>query len=202
MAYHHKRRARNFFLKKNFQGKIILAVFLAVTLSCLFYIVIFGFFSADTMTISYKNNDLQMGQTPSMLFKNALAANWIFLLTCGTLLVIAAIIGTHRIAGPLFRFERTMDNMNQRNLNDSIILREKDEGKELAAKINSFNSLLSEDISSLRRHSRAINDLLSQYTALSSAKLSEEEISSICQAIKTNNDKISNCLDAYILADD
>lgn len=202
MAQLYKRKARNFFIKKNFQGKIILAVFLAVLLSCLFFIVIFGLFSADTMTISYKNNDLQMGQTPVMLLKNAIAANWIFLVTCGTVLVITAIIGTHRIAGPLFRFEKTLDSMSQKVLDDTIHLREKDEGKELAAKINNFNALLSTDLKSIRRHSQAITDLLNRYNSFDPAKTSSDDIDSICKAIKNNNGKIKKLLESYQLVDE
>ncbi len=202
MAEKHKRRTRNFFIKKDFQGKIILAIFLAVTLSCLFFIVIFGFFSADTLTISYKNNQLHMGQTPAMLLKNALAANWLFLVICGTLLVLGAIIGTHRIAGPLFRFEKTLDSMIKKNLRDTIYLRGKDEGKDLAAKINDFNEVLSADIHSTQKHSRAIGNLLNQYNSINSSQISQEEIESICKAIQKNNDRIQVLLKSYQLVDE
>jgi methyl-accepting chemotaxis protein len=202
MAQIHKRRTKNFFIKKNFQGKMVLAVFLAVIIGCLIFIVVFGLFSADTMTISYENNDLRMGSTPAMLLKNALAANWIFLVICGTLLVAAALIGTHRIAGPIFRFEQTLDSMTSKDLSKSIHLRDKDEGKDLALKINTFNSALSNEVRQLKRSSRAINDLLNQYSALKGPSLSKEDMDSICGAIKSNNRKIQNILDAYTLADD
>ncbi|MEE4242992.1 MAG: hypothetical protein V2I36_16135 [Desulfopila sp.] len=202
MAQTYKRRAKNFFIKKNFQGKIILAVFLAVTIGCLFFITVFGLFSADTMTISYENNDLHMGSTPIMLLKNALAANWIFLIVCATLLVIAALIGTHRIAGPIFRFEKTLDSMGKKDLSQKIHLRDKDEGKELAAKINAFNTSLSLEIRELNRRSRAINDLLNQYSSLKGPSLSKEDMDSICNAIRNNNAKIQNILGTYTLADD
>lgn len=202
MAQIYKRRARNFFIKKNFQGKIVLAVFLAVLSGCLIFIVVFGLFSADTMTISYENNDLRMGSTPAMLLKNALAANWIFVVVCGTLLVAAALIGTHRIAGPIFRFEQTLDSMTGKDLSQSIHLRDKDEGKDLALKINTFNKGLSGEIRELNRRSKAINDLLNQYSSLKESSLSKEDMDSIYNAIKSNNSKIQNILDAYTLADD
>ncbi len=202
MARKYKRRIKNFFIKESFQGKIILAFFLAVTIGCLFFITIFGFFSADTMTISYENSDLKFGQTPMMLLQNAIAANWIFLIICGTLLVIVAIIGSHRIAGPLYRFEKTLDSMMAKDLGDTIHLRGKDEGKDLAEKINLFNKALSEDIKMLNRRCSAVNDLINQYNSLSSSKLSIDEMNSICNAIKSNNDKIKQIVAAYQLADD
>lgn len=202
MAQQYKRRAKNFFIKKNFQGKIVLAVFLAVIVSCLFFMILFGVFSADTMTISYQNNDLQMGNTPLMLFKKAIAANWIFLIICGTLVVIASMIGSHRIAGPIFRLEKAVDSMIRKNLDDTIFLRGKDEGKDLASKINDFNLLLSKDLRSVKRHASAITDLLNQYESLGHNKLSPEDVDSICKAIRNSNDKLKRILEQYRLVDE
>ncbi len=202
MAQHYKRKIRNFFIKKDFQGKIVLSIFLAVIIGCMFFIVLFGLFSADSMTISYENNQLQMGQTPAMLFRNALAANWVFLVICGSLLVFAALIGTHRIAGPLFRLEKALDNMVMKDLSDIIHLRGKDEAKDLAAKINAFNAVLSEDLGKMRKHSRAVSDLLNRYCSIDSSQYSLEDIDSICNAIQKNNDKILELLKSYQLADD
>jgi methyl-accepting chemotaxis protein len=202
MTQEYKRKTRNFFIKKDFQGRMILAVFLTVIISCLFFITIFALFSADTMTISYQNSELKMGQTPAMLFKNAIAANWLFLIICATLLVFASIIGTHRIAGPMFRFEKTLESMISRNLNDSIHLRDKDEGKELAAKINDFNKTLSKDLHLMKKHSRAINDLISQFRAIDHSSISIEDVNSICNAIQKHSDKLHQRLSPYQLADE
>jgi methyl-accepting chemotaxis protein len=199
MVRKYNRRAKNFFINRNFQGKIILTLFLIVVVTCLFFSVIVGFFSADSLTISYKNNDVLIDKTPAMLFKNALAANWIFLVTFGTLLLIAALIGTHRIAGPLFRFEKTLNSMVHKDLSCTIQLREKDEGKDLAQQINTFNSILSRDMRELGRRSRAIRDLTRQYEALTAANLTADEIDSICTAIKVNNNKINELLESYHL---
>lgn len=177
----------------------MLTVFLIVVIACLFFSVIIGFFSADTLTTSYNNGDLLSGKTPLMLLKNAFAANWAFLVTFGTLLLIAALIGTHRIAGPFFRFEKTLNNMVNKDLSCTIRLREKDEGKDLAQQINTFNSLLSRDMRELGRRSRAIRDLTRQYEALTAANLTADEIDSICTAIKVNNNKINDLLESYHL---
>lgn len=197
MKHINSRRAKNLLINKNLQGKIVLALFLAVLISCFTFILIFSFFSTDSMTIIYKNNELSMGETPLMLLQKALTANWFFLASCGTLLIVAAIIGTHRIAGPLFRFEKVLGSMVKRDLRETIRLREKDEAKELALQINTFNGILSRDIRELNRRSRAIDDLTKQYSALSSSNLTAEDIDSIFQAIRINNDKSRKLLDLY-----
>ena len=202
MSRDYQRKNKNFFIKKDLQGKMILAIFLSVIGSCLIFILLFGLFSADTMTIIYSNNSLQMGQTPIMLLKKAIAANWIFIVIGGSVLVILAMIGTHRIAGPLFRFEKALDTMEKGDLSDTIHLRKTDEGKDLAQKINSFNKMLSVRLGDITRHSTAVNDLLCQLQANETAKLPPEEIDSICRAIENNNNKIRETVRFFSLADD
>ena len=201
MVKQHKRR--NFFIKKDFQGKLILGYFLFVTGGCLFFIVLLGSFSADTLTISYSNNNLQLGQTPIILLKEILAAHWIFIISGSVFIVIAAMLITHRIAGPMFRFEKSLDNMLKKNLNDTIFLRTKDEGKELAKKINDFNQSLSISLKNLSGHSDAITALLEQASA-NSSDISEEEmdeLKSILWSVQENNKKIQTICKSYTLKD-
>ncbi len=202
MGKHYKRR--NIFIKKDLQGKLILGYFLFVTGGCLFFIVLLAFFSADTLTVSYTNNDLQLGQTPIMLMKNVLAAHWVFIVVGTMFLVVAAMLITHRIAGPLFRIEKALDNMVAGNLNDVISLREKDEGKDLAQKINQFNLELSGSIRDVRNHSEAIADLIKQTQVKSSQLPAEikEEFDSLFWGIEEKNKKIQTMCSAYSLRDE
>ena len=199
MAVQYKRRVRNYFIKKDYQGRFAFVIFTSAILSCLLLLSLLAFFSADTMTISYVNNDIQFGRTPWMLFKSAAAANWLFLLIGGTLLVIAAIIGTHRIAGPLFRLERSLTSMIEGDLTETLSLRQKDEGKDLAEKLNNFNTLLSSKLSKIDRNAEAINSLLSQYENLDTAQISPEDATSICKAIRNHNNKLRSQLEFFTL---
>lgn len=202
MAKNYKRK--NFFIKKNFQGKLILGYFLFLTGGCLFFIILLGAFSADTLTISYSNNDLQFGQTPIILLKKILAAHWIFIASGAVFTIIAAMLITHRIAGPLFRFERTLDNMLTKDLTDKVALRNKDEGKELAIKINTFNRELSTTFKTLQTHSSAISALLEQTHAQTSDvnRIELDELKSILWSVEENNKKIRAICAAYSLRDE
>ncbi len=202
MTRQHKRK--NFFIKKNFQGKLILSYFLFVSGGGLFFVILLGAFSADTLTISYSNHDLQFGQTPVILLKKILAAHWIFIASGAIFTIIAAMLITHRIAGPLFRFETTLDNMLHKDLTDGITLRTKDDGKELAEKINDFNRELSTTFKNLRGCSNAISSLLEQANIESSDIAGEEldELKGIFWSVKENNKKIRAICSAYTLRDE
>lgn len=201
MAQHYKRR--NIFIKKDFQGKLILGYFLFVAGGCLLFILLLGLFSADSMTISYSNHDLQLGQTPIVLLKKVLAAHWVFLVLGTVFLVITAMFITHRIAGPLFRFEKALDSMLDKRLDDTIFLRSKDEGKDLAVKINAFNEDLSISLKNLQAHSEAIAGLLEQARSktLSLPQAELEDLHGIYWSLEEKNKRIKVICSAYTLKD-
>ena len=195
-------KRRNFFIKKDFQGKLILGYFLFVMGGCLLFIILLGIISADTLTISYNNYDLQMGQTPMMLLKNVIAANWIFLIIGGSLLILAAMLITHRIAGPLFRFEKALDSMTAGDLSDTIHLREHDEGKDLAEKINVFNLDLSKKIQAIAVETNRIENLIGQAAARSEKMGRDEELSEMYRQMDKSAITIREACASFTLRDE
>lgn len=192
-------KRRNIFVKKNFQGKLILGYFLFMMGGCLLFIAILAAFSGDSLTIAYQNHDLQMGQTPLMLLRKVLMAHWIFVVPGGVLLVIATMFITHRMAGPQFRFEKALDNMIDGRLDDTIYLRDKDEGKELAAKLNCFNAELSRKLATIDKNTKKIEDLLKQYSLLDPKTVIAEDLDLICQAVTLQNAEIRKITRTFTL---
>lgn len=187
-------KRRKFFIKKDFQGKLILSCFLFVTGGGLLFNVLLGLLSADSLTISYVNQDLQLGQTPFMLLKQVLTANWLLIIVGGGFVMLASLLLSHRIAGPLYRFEMTLDKMKEGCLTTSIQLRDKDEGKDLARKINEFNSQLSESFCAISHNCKALDALIEQTSTLTLPEKEQEELASLCWAMQEHNRKIAgNC---------
>ncbi|MFH2124837.1 MAG: methyl-accepting chemotaxis protein [Pseudomonadota bacterium] len=192
-------KRRNFFVKKNFQGKLILGYFLFMMGGGLLFIAILAAFSGDSLTIAYQNHDLQLGQTPLILLRKVLMAHWIFVVPGGVLLVIATMFITHRMAGPQFRFEKALDNMIAGRLDDTIYLRNKDEGKELAAKLNCFNMELSQKIETIDKNARKVDDLLQQYSLLDPKSVKPEDLDMICRSITLQNAEIRKITKSFTL---
>ena len=153
-------KRRNYFIKKDLQGKYIFSFFIFVVAGSIIFTLIFSLLSSNTMTIVYDNYKLQIGKTPLMLIKEILSAQWIFIVAGGFLVVILSMFLTHRFAGPIFRFEKSIEEMTKGNLNFRIYLRAKDEGKELAEKINILIDMLSSNIKEMRRLSEEVNNKL------------------------------------------
>lgn len=140
-------KRRNYFINKEFQGRIIFNYFLLATIGSLIFISVFSFFSSNTLSISYADYRLQLGVTPGILFKKILSTQWLFIVFGGGMVIIVTLILSHRVAGPFFRFEKTLDQMIEGDISNKIFLRPKDEGKDLAQKINAFNFVLGDKLS-------------------------------------------------------
>ncbi len=140
-------KRRNYFINKEFQGRIIFNYFLLAVIGSILFMVVFSFFSSNTLSISYDDYRLQLGVTPTILFKKILSTQWLSIVFGGGLVVIITLFLTHRIAGPFFKLEKSLDEMIKGNISKEIWLRKKDEGKDLTEKINKFNIILSEKLS-------------------------------------------------------
>jgi methyl-accepting chemotaxis protein len=145
-AYPHYKR-RNYFINKEFQGRYIFNYFILAAIGSMLFIGVFSFFSSNTLSIVYDNYHLQIGVTPEILFKKILSTQWLFIVFGGGMVVLVTLVLTHRVAGPFYRFEKTLDEMLNGDISKKIILRKKDEGKDLARKMNSFNHLLGDKLS-------------------------------------------------------
>lgn len=142
------------------QGRFIFRSFVLSFAGVIFFALVFSFLSQDHLTITYDGNHLQVGKTPLVLLRELVEAHWIFLVTVGVFTALTSMILTHRIAGPLFRFERTFDAMSERDFDWTVILRTKDEAKEIAAKLNTVNTVLSADLQEVLTRSEQLDQLL------------------------------------------
>lgn len=143
-------KRRNYFINKELQGRQVLIYFSMVVFGTVLFSLLFGVITTNTMSISYDNYTLQVGTTPRVLFHKFFTAEWLFILVGGLTVAIIAIFLSHRVAGPLYKLEHSVDAMIHGNFADPIFLRRKDEGQALAEKLNQLNNMLSTKIHEMR----------------------------------------------------
>lgn len=192
-----KWKRRNFFIKKELQGKYIFSFFLFVIFGSILYAAIFSMLSADSFTIVYKDNNLTLGKTPYILLAEILKANWILILSGGILGVVIAMFLTHRFAGPIYRLEQSVQKMSDGNLAFDVMLRKTDEGKELAAALDGFKEDLAARIGSIRELSDAIDSNLKR--AMDSVPDGKGPALSLLSETKALNEKLRKILDGYTI---
>ena len=160
-----KQNRRNFFENISFQKRFILGCFLLVTGG---------------------------GLLLNVPFRQVSTSSWLLTIAGSILIIVAFLFLSHRITGPMFRFESTLDHMKGGHLDEIIQLRDKDEGKLLAQKINEFNSQLSQSFRTIGQNSKALNILIDQVCALDLPEEEKEQLAGLCWAMQEHNRKISN----------
>ncbi len=133
-----KWRRRNYFIKKDLQGRYMFIFFVVIIAGIITFTIVFGLLSSDALTILYEQSKVRVDDTPVALLKQIIKAHWLVLISVGVAVVIFSMFLTHRVAGPIYRFERTVDDLIEGKLNFRVRIRKKDEGKELADKFNNL----------------------------------------------------------------
>jgi len=153
-------KRRNYFIKKDMQGKHMFLYFILIFAGILVFSLLLGWFSSGSMTMTYDDYALHVGATPSVLLRNFFSANLVFILLGGGVLLLFMMLMSHRIAGPIYKFERYVDDMSRGRLGQPLYLREKDEGKQLAEKLLHLSRDLAVTFEQLQDLNREIEDAL------------------------------------------
>lgn len=190
-------RRRNYFIKKDLQGKYIFSFFVFVVLGSILFTAIFSFLSSDTLTIVYDNYNVRIGQTPLVLLKEILSAHWIFIVTGGLLVVVLSMFLTHRFAGPLYRFEKSVEEMISGNFAFQIWLRNKDEGKELAEKMNQLIMMLSSSLKDLKQMNADMENTLSDTSRILDETDCGKEVPGTLKKAQGLNRQMNEILDRF-----
>jgi methyl-accepting chemotaxis protein len=131
-------RRTNYFIKKGFQASFAAKFALLIVLEAVLIAGLFVYISDNTLTTGYNDSILTIERTSNF-----------FLLPLAVIIVIAAVgIGiagmivfillSHRIAGPLYRFEKDINQMEYGDLTKRISLRKTDQLTEVKEAVNSL----------------------------------------------------------------
>lgn len=134
-------KRRNYFIKKDFQSKFILKFCFILLCGIILSTGLVFIFSQETLTSSFSNSRLVISSTAQAIMPTLLITN---LITLGIITIAAigvTLFMSHRIAGPMFRFEKDIKKIAGGDLNVRINLRKKDQFSEMAG---AFNEMASE----------------------------------------------------------
>jgi len=127
---------RNYFIKRDFQFKFILKFCLILIAGIIVSTGLVFLFSQQTLTSSFDNSRLVVEQTgyaimPTLIITNLVTLAIITLAAIGVTLFVS-----HRVAGPMFRFEQDIKKIAQGDLSVRVNLRQKDQFSEMAYAFN------------------------------------------------------------------
>ena len=142
-------KRRHVFIKKAFQGRLILAVLALIMLSGLCSALLIYWLIDDDLKAQWFSAHAAISEVSKRLGLSILIGSLVSLLLAGGLSVVSVLYASHKIAGPLYRFEKLCERIGNGELDKMVQLREKDQLQALA---QAFSDML-EKLRS-RRHWR------------------------------------------------
>ena len=172
-----KNRRKTYVIERNFQTRFILRFILVIVGATLLSTgALLGVFYFKFQFGGANLNNLIIMITPegttdvSSLFKiiliPILAAN-LFILC---IIVPYSLMYSHKVAGPVYRFQKSLDMILEGQLDFMIKLRKKDEFKNIAEKMNSLIDYMRRNIEEVRSSHRMVRDRITKIKTMVTAE--------------------------------
>ena len=143
-----KRKLR--FIKKDFQLKFILKFCLLILAGVIISTGALFFFSSGTLTSCFKDSRLVITNTSLAILPTVIYTNLITLGLITIASIAVTLIVSHRLFGPLYRFEKDLQEIGRGNLVKHISLRKEDQLKDFVVSINNMTASLHSKVSHIQ----------------------------------------------------
>ena len=158
MTSHPNSRRKNYFIKKSFQAKFSLRFVALIILEALLIGALFFYIAKGTLATGYSGTELKIEKTSLFFYVSFLLITLISSIAVGLAGMLVFIFYSHRIAGPLFRFQRSLEEISDGNLTGRIRLRHKDQLGDLGESINQMAESMDRKIGRLKREIHAASE--------------------------------------------
>jgi methyl-accepting chemotaxis protein len=153
-------KRRNYFIDKKFQTLFAVKFLLVLLVAAVAALGLFLYYTSGTITIGYDGSEINLDQTNDF-FLRALIISFIGLIILTSLVATTVIIFiSHKIAGPIFHFKKTLTEIGKGNLTIRMRLREKDQFKVLADEINAMTSGMDEKVGIIKTQAAELSHLI------------------------------------------
>ena len=161
-----KWRRRNYFIKKGFQARFILRFILVIFLGIMVSSGIVYYLTSKKIEEAYYRSHIKIASTGEIVYPILFTVN---IITVGIIIVITIIITlliSHKIAGPLYRIEKSIHEIGEGNLSFKIYLRAKDELITLAEIFNNMMAKLKAKIEKIQDAVNYMDSAVNQWAVI------------------------------------
>ena len=145
-----KHKRSHYFVKKAFQLSIILKFCLIVLSGAAVSTGLLLLFSQDTLTSTFRGSHLEIQTTARVILPAIIYTNLITLVLITIATIIVTLFISHKLAGPLFRFEKEIREISEGKLSKDIRLRANDQIVPIADNLNLMRQSLRGKIAGIR----------------------------------------------------
>lgn len=153
-------RRKTYFIQRMFQAKFIFAFLLLVIIGSIISGIIFYLKANTYLGYHYGMAHLKLEKTGEILQPALFISYGIGVVLIGFATIILTIFISHKIAGPLYRFERSAEEIGKGNLTLVTQLRESDQAKDLANAFSRMTNDLRKKLVEIDSCSKEINQIV------------------------------------------
>ncbi|MDZ4165696.1 MAG: methyl-accepting chemotaxis protein [Smithellaceae bacterium] len=175
---------RHYYIDKKFQSAFAVKFLVIVALAAIAFLALFLYNSQGTITAGYTGSEVRLLQTGAFFLPTLLLSTSVIIIVSVAVGLIVMILFSHRIAGPLFRFEKILTELYNGDLTLRFKLREKDQFKELAERINGLSETMDQKIGHIKTQAAELSRLNRElHTLAASNPALGEDIAHLCEEI-------------------
>lgn len=157
-----KPKRRTVFISKRFQAGFSVKFLLLIAAESILAIALFMYMSSGTFTTGYSGTGIIVARTGEYFLPTVLLANLVVIGATAAAGFAIMLYTSHKIAGPLYRFEKSLEEIGNGDLTHRFTLRSHDQLGELAGKLNEFNSNLDGAVGSIQQSAAELETTLSE----------------------------------------
>ena len=177
-------RRKNFLIKKRFQFSFLGSFIALLAVESILTVSLFLYLSRDTLTTGYIDSVLRVEQTRTFFLIPFALLTLIIVLGLAMTGMIVFVVLSHRLAGPFYRFEKTLQQVEGGDLTPRVQLRKNDQFTELEDALNRFVESLNGRIGGIQADVEEVKIMLARKDDPSVMDKVGKKIDTIMQQIK------------------
>jgi len=161
---------RRYFINRKFQIEFSFRFLLIIAAASIALMLLFFYISRGTMSVGYTGSEVKLLQTGAYFLPSLILSTVVIVIFSCFTGAIALILLSHRFAGPLFRFQATLDELSKGNLTMRFNLRDKDQFKDLADRINALAAVMDGKMGDIKSRAADITGIIADLRSVSASQ--------------------------------
>ena len=144
-------KRRQYYINRKFQTGFIFRFVLVLILGAVLSVVITLLTTTSTLTSSYNGARLVIEKTSWAILPSVIMTHLVSTLVVGVVAIVVTLLVSHKIAGPMFRFEKDIEEISEGNLQKKIHIRDGDQFGKVAKSLNVMVENLNKRVTEVRQ---------------------------------------------------
>ena len=188
-------KRRQYFISKVFQSEFVLKFCGLVILGSVVFGMILYMLSKHTLTTSFENSRLVIKSTADYIFPGLLFGGIIVAVFTALAAGVIVVLMTHRIAGPMYRFEKYINEIGSGRFCADLKIRKKDQFQNVAGALNKMTDNLKLGLTEVNEVSAKLDKLIEELLDSSNREvLLKEGVKRIVSELKKDKLSLSKAL--------